>query len=534
MDMESRFTELKRYVRFDDADAALLGQLRPLVESHFERLATEFYERIREHEEAHDVLTGEAQLARLHRSFVQWLERLLAGPYDETYYLRTYGIGQAHVRVGLPQRYMFVAVALVRSSLTKLADEALGPRAQPTRDALGRLLDVELAVMLEGYRENLERRAERRHDLETREHADTLTTASRWEAAIEASPLLVVGIDGGGAIRLFNREATATTGLTMEEAIGASFVETMVAPDLRSRDREVLEELLEEEPRALVLESLLRTRAGRERDVRWTFVRLPAERGGVELFAFGQDVTDARAKSERAHRKDKLAAMGALTAGLAHEIRNPLNGAQLHLAILERAARKAGSHSEVLEAASVVGAEIARLAQLLSEFLELARAQPLERNPTDLRDLVRRADATLDDRAAAAGVIRHLDLPSQPLVSNVDAARLEGVISGMLHNAIDALTPHGGGRVTVRARRQPRQIVLEIEDDGPGIPAGAPVFDPFFSTKPGGTGLGLAIAHRIITDHEGTITLESRRGHTCFRFTLPTQVGTDAPDTWEG
>ena len=97
-------------------------------------------------------------------------------------------------------------------------------------------------------------------------------------------------------------------------------------------------------------------------------------------------------------------------------------------------------------------------------------------------------------------------------------------------NCAKALGGRSGGRVTVRARRLPRHIVVEVEDDGPGIPEGAPVFDPFFSTKPEGTGLGLAIAHRVITDHDGTIALESGKGRTCFRFTLPAHVGIDPPD----
>lgn len=530
MDMESRFTELKRYVRFDDADASWLAAFRPFAAPHFERIAQEFYERIREHEDAHAVFTGEAQIARLHRSFVQWLDRLLSGSYDEAYYMRTFAIGQAHVRVGLPQRYMFAAMALVRSSLVSLADSALGENAKPTRDALSRLVDVELAVVLEGYRENLERRAERRREIEIREHAGALASATRWEAATDASPLVVVGVDDEGLIRLFNEEATSATGLTVEEAVGAPFVDTMVAHDLRARDRELVSALLAGSERKLVHESLLTTRSGRDRDIRWTFVRLPAAKGDVALFAFGQDVTDARATSERAHRKEKLATMGALTAGLAHEIRNPLNGAQLHLELLERAARKGGAGAEVLDAAAVVSGEIARLSELLSEFLELARAQPLDRRPADVREILKRADANIADDAAGARVTTSLDLPAQALVSNVDDARLERVISGVITNAVEALAPHGGGHVTVRARRLPRHIVIEVEDEGPGIPEGAPIFDPFFSTKSNGTGLGLAVAHRVITDHDGTIALESRKGRTCFRFTLPAHVGTDGPD----
>jgi signal transduction histidine kinase len=79
-----------------------------------------------------------------------------------------------------------------------------------------------------------------------------------------------------------------------------------------------------------------------------------------------------------------------------------------------------------------------------------------------------------------------------------------------------------GGTATMRVRRQPRSVFFEIEDDGPGIPtSNAPIFDPFFSTKPDGTGLGLSITHRIVTDHRGTIVVESRPGRTVFRVTLP-------------
>lgn len=530
MDMESRFTELKRYVRFDDDDAARLAALRPVAAPHFERIAREFYDRIREHEDAHAVFTGEAQIARLHRSFVAWLDRLLSGTYDEGYYGRTFFIGQVHVRVGLPQRYMFTAMALVRASLESLADEALGDAAAPTRSALSRILDVELAVMLEGYREHTERLAERRAELEARDRADELVTAARHEAAIDASPQIVIGLDDKGSIRSFNLEAARVTGLSLEEVVGTSFVERMVGPDLRARDVAVVDAALRGAPGHTRHESLLTTRSGRERDIRWTFVKPAHARGGVAVFAFGDDVTDARATSERVHRKESLATMGVLAAGLAHELRNPLNGAQLHLEVLERAVRMGAPDSEVLDTAAVVDAEITRISNLVSEFLELARARPLDRRPTDLREVIERAHATAGSSAAASVVTTDLDIPAQPLVSSVDAARLERVISSVIMNAVEALGERAAGRVTVRARRLPRHIVIEVEDDGPGIPEGAPIFDPFFSTKPEGAGLGLAIAHRVITDHDGTIALESRKGRTCFRFTLPAHGGIDPHD----
>src|SRR5271166_1418420 len=108
--LETRFEELKRYVLLCSEDAALLAALRPVAAPHFPRIAQEFYDRIREHEEAHAVFKDEAQIARLNRSLQQWMERVLSGVYDEAYFEETLKIGRVHVKVGLPQRYMFTAM----------------------------------------------------------------------------------------------------------------------------------------------------------------------------------------------------------------------------------------------------------------------------------------------------------------------------------------------------------------------------------------------------------------------------------------
>src|SRR5262249_16688338 len=219
---------------------------------------------------------------------------------------------------------------------------------------------------------------------------------------------------------------------------------------------------------------------------------------------------------------EKLAAVGTLAAGLAHEIRNPLNGALLHVTFLERGLIRAGAEPETLEALRVVGGEIDRLSQLVSEFLDFARPQPLTRQPVAPQAVGERAAQLVEADGAAAHVVVVRDFPRADLVVDADAAKLEQVLLNLVRNAIEAMAPIGGGQVVIRARRTPLHAILEVEDHGPGLQnAHAPIFDAFYSTKPNGTGLGLAIVHRIISDHGGTISVESEPGRVVFRATLP-------------
>ncbi|HVH41184.1 MAG TPA: ATP-binding protein, partial [Labilithrix sp.] len=242
----------------------------------------------------------------------------------------------------------------------------------------------------------------------------------------------------------------------------------------------------------------------------------PAE-DDVEVFVFGNDVTDDRAARRHDRQQERLAAVGTLAAGLAHEIRNPLNGAHLHLSLLERALKKTPGSDDALESVHVVRDEIQRLARLVTEFLDFARPRPLLAAPTSVRGLCERVIQLVQARD---NVALQLDLPATDVVLEADKDRLAQVFLNLLQNALDAVTGKGT-TVCLRARREPRHVWIEVEDDGPGIAENAPVFDAFFSTKPNGTGLGLAIAHRVVTDHGGTIDVESKPGRTRFRVNLP-------------
>ena len=526
---ESLFEEMKRYVRFTDADVRALVELYPHAAPRFEAVAREFYDRIREHERAHDVLKNDAQIERLQRSLVTWLHRFFRGARDDAYFEKTAEIGRVHVRVGLQQQYMLTAMTLIRTALADCAVSSLGHRSAAVCASLHRALDLELAIMMGAYHEDHLTRVRRLSRIELEQMDRTLAkTEHRYRYAVELARVIFIGLDAQANVRLYNREAERITGFGREEMLGAPFVDLL--PEGAREEHGPLFELAAKGsgPAPDVLESCLRTRSGKTRDVQWQLAYAPSESDDeIALFVVGMDKTDENALNARLRQTEKLAAVGTLAAGLAHEIRNPLNGAQLHLTFLERGLRRAGlDDPDAHDAVKVVGEEIRRLSELVSEFLDFARPKPLDKKVASLQSICQRAAQLVMPAAQAGGVTIALDMPESELTLDVDGAKIEQVLLNLLQNAVEATAPIGGGSVSLRARRQPRHAVIEVEDDGPGLPGlDAPIFDAFFSTKPQGTGLGLAIAHRIVTDHGGDIDVVSHPGRTIFRIALPIRHG---------
>ena len=506
----ARVADLEAYVDFDEDDARRLAAVHDLLAPDFARLAREFYDKTREHEEAHAVFSGEEQIARLQASLQKWLHRVFGGTYDEAYWAQTDRIGEAHVRVGLPQRYMFTAMCRLRLELVGLVmQRAPLEQAATTCAAIHKVLDLELAVMLDAYRAADVARVAR---VALAAPAVGVDVAQAYLAATELTHELVVGLDRDGKIRIFNQGAEAATGHRRDDVMQRELV-SLLPEESRAR---IVELLAEKPPHRARIETGLVTRTGKLREIRWDVAL--TEVGELHAFFIGHDVTDERALAERSRRAEKLAAVGTLAAGLAHEIRNPLNGAQLHVAFLERSLARANASAELLDAVGVVGGEIKRLASLVTDFLDFARPSPLERTPTPLGPILEHVASLAEAEARDANVALERDLPTREVVAAVDSSKIEQVLLNLVRNAVEA----GGSRVVIRLRREPKLGVLEVEDDGPGIPEPhPPIFDAFYTTKPEGTGLGLAITHRIVTDHDGTIEVDSRPGHTVFRVALP-------------
>ena len=156
MSHEHLFDELKRYVDFGDEDEARLRGLHPVVTPHAAAIADDFSAHILAHPDAADVIKGGPdQIARLKDTLVRWLEELLSGPWDEAYFQRRARIGRRHVQVNLRQHYMFTAMNLIRGHLKRLATDAPAVDEAATLPAIDKIVDLELAIMLRTYREDV-------------------------------------------------------------------------------------------------------------------------------------------------------------------------------------------------------------------------------------------------------------------------------------------------------------------------------------------------------------------------------------------
>jgi PAS domain S-box-containing protein len=339
----------------------------------------------------------------------------------------------------------------------------------------------------------------------------------RYRDLVEVTDVLVVALSATDEVALMNRKAASLVGMTSEQTLGRSLLESWIP----------------EEDRAALTAALLETRAqsrtaevetgfvdksgptsSRGRRIRWHLSR--SRDPGDLVYLIGIDVTERRALEKRAADAEALSAMGELAMNLAHEIRNPLNAAVLQLHLLnrnlDRLEAEEATRSALKDRVRIVGDEIGRLNRLLTEFLELARPRGIAREPVHVPRL---ADEVLDleeESARRRGVTIVRDLPADGCIAIGDREKLKQVTINLIVNALEAMKQ--GGTLTVRVRSDGERVVMAVEDTGVGIaPELLPkVFDPFFTTKEAGTGLGLSIVRKIVDQHGGDVDIESERG----------------------
>ena len=240
-------------------------------------------------------------------------------------------------------------------------------------------------------------------------------------------------------------------------------------------------------------------------------------------FKLYEKMAELESAREKLFAEEKLAAVGRLASGIAHEIRNPVAMISSSLAT---AAYPAANSEEREEMFAIAAREAARLENLTGEFLTYARPSNPQRSSTSIDEIVRHI-ANVTRMRAAGRSIEVLYLSGGEIFAEIDANQVESALLNLSLNALDA-TPDGG-RVELRSRANGTQLSVDVENSGKMIPKAQVdrVFEPFFTTKPDGTGLGLAIARQIAVSHGGDIWLSSNQDGAVV-FTMA--VSNHAPD----
>ncbi|MFO0833072.1 MAG: ATP-binding protein [Phycisphaerales bacterium] len=277
--------------------------------------------------------------------------------------------------------------------------------------------------------------------------------------------------------------------------------------------------------------------------VGWLFIGIGVGVGATVIAARWQirrSLARQLAAERRARSAERLAEVGAMTGGLAHEIKNPLSTIGLNAQLLaegieelpESGPTSPESKQRLIRRLASLRRETERLRGILSDFLAYAGEMRLDRKDTDISALLQDLADFFQPQAASQGVNLRVDLATGPLTASVDAGLLKQAVLNLMLNAVQAMSANPAGKpkdLIVRTRVTPGDkagtdsIELHVIDTGPGIPAEVipRIFQPYFTTKAGGSGLGLPTTRRIIEAHGGRIDVHTSEGNgTDFTVTI--------------
>jgi PAS domain S-box-containing protein len=351
---------------------------------------------------------------------------------------------------------------------------------------------------------------------------------ARYARLVESASDGIFTVDDAGSFVSVNRSLERSVGRAARDLAGTSFVE-LVEPDDRESMREVFAGTMRGERRRA--EMRFRDARGLLRMGSITMTPIVADGRVTGGLGVVRDVTEERRLSEQLLQREKLAAVGQLVSGVAHELNNPLAGIAAFSQLLLASGQASAEQQEALV---TINKEARRAGKIVSNLLLFARQRHPERGLTDLNQVML---DTLELRryvlhTAEIEVVTDLD-PELP-ITWADPFQLQQVLLNLLTNAEHAVRAAAGvKRIVLRTRREGERLVASVEDSGSGIPRDIldRIFNPFFTTKPvgEGTGLGLSISDGIVREHGGQITVRTAPGQgATFDVELPLVPPPDA------
>lgn len=500
--LSNRYRDLQQYVGWSADDADRVRESAPHITRRVGELIDDFYAEIERHPDAARVITGgPAQIERLKGSLREWLRDTLDCRNDPAYIQRRWRIGLRHAEINLNPAFVAAAMSRLRNGMMAIIGDAKN-LTQTKRGAIvqsiSKLIDLELAIIQDAYQaEHLERERVAEHE----------RSEVKFRRLVETAACVVAILRSDSTIAYFSPFGEELTGYAAEEIAGQNFTALFV-PDWA---RDAFANELDATLAGRISKSFETPILCRDENLRWLVwnaQRLDEFDGSPAVLAVGQDFTERRDAQEQMLRSERLAGIGQMITGLAHESRNALQRIQSCSEMLEL---EVASNDEAMQLVRRLQEAQDNLRRLFDEVRGYAAPIQLERTSCRLESVWHEAWNLLESsrRGRQAGLVERRD--GIDTTVSVDRFRLVQLFRNLFENALAACRDPVSIQLACRDVnfQQRPAIEVRVQDNGPGLSAKARqcVFEPFFTTKTKGTGLGMAIARRIVEAHGGQIAV---------------------------
>ncbi len=344
---------------------------------------------------------------------------------------------------------------------------------------------------------------------------ELIETKNFLESIVEKAGDAISVVDLEGRVLYWNEGAERIYGYRKEEVLGQKVSEFLYPKDkkLKEEEERLMKELMAKVLKGEVIPNVevrRQTKEGREIITNMTLSPLrDAEGRIIGVTRICKDVTQMKRAEERLLLTERLTSLGELTAGVAHELRNPLAGIKINTQILLRRKDLSETERRLLESTEE---GIEKIQKIVEDMLHFAKPKPAEFREAQINSLIEDSLNMFQTKFKKANIsLEFLKEEGLPKVW-IDVHQIQQALINLILNAIQAM--ERGGRLTLRTFLDGERVGVEVKDTGVGIPAShlKRIFDPFFTTKSEGTGLGLSITLKIIEAHGGTIEVQSEEG----------------------
>lgn len=327
------------------------------------------------------------------------------------------------------------------------------------------------------------------------------------QSLIEYNPAGILYISAEGEILSANPAVLAMTGYALDEILHRNYKDFLFEEDI-PKAQVLFDRTASGEP--MNYELTIRHKDGSAIAMGVKNVPIFVEGRFEGVYAVGKDITEAKRTEEFLRKSDRLAVVGQMAAGIAHEIRNPLTAISGFVTLMQPELAHDARYRQYLE---ILRSEIDRIGLIVNEFLFLAKPQDSKFVPHELNKLIRSTVALIETQSILHNVQIVVDVePDLPQVS-CDESQIKQVFINFLKNAIEAMPL--GGHLLIQARCDGEErVLIRFADTGCGIPPErlSRLGEPFYTTKEKGTGLGLMVSYKIIENHRGLIEVNSEEG----------------------